>query len=185
MNGSKFSSSLLFLILGCFSRHISTIPKKQIYKKLSVIWDILSLPKEVVNFSQNPQLIAVLPGQVCQFELSAVPWQSQGSYMIPSLELACAQQAWSIERAHSCQPTPFHVDFLWVFSGQLQDFSSLKYNEYAGNMKHFTSPWPFVLWASVPPFIFLNYWKTGTEMVCDGPLVVFCMPLVSPSFPCL
>lgn len=59
INGSKFSFSLPFLILGYFSRCVSTIPKKWIYEQLSVIWDILSLPKEVVNITQYPRLIAV------------------------------------------------------------------------------------------------------------------------------
>lgn len=180
MNGSKFSSSLPFLILGYFSRCVSTIPKKWIYEQLAVIWDTLSLPKEVVNVTQYPHLIAVswpslLVWAQCRPKLRHLHDYQFGVSLCPT----------GLEHRKSCQPTPFHVDLLWMFSGQLQDFSSPKHNKHAGNMKHFTSPWPFMLWASVLPFIFHNYWKTGTEIVWGGSLVVFYMPLDSPSFPCL
>lgn len=49
-------------------------------------------------------------------------WSPSGSYVMPGLELAYAQQAWSSEGAHSRQPTPFHGDILWVLWGHLQGF---------------------------------------------------------------
>lgn len=69
---------------------------------------MLNLPNGAVNFSQNLHLIALLPSQVLVWAQCG----PDGSYVIPSLELACAQQAWSTGGAHSCQPTPFHEDIL-------------------------------------------------------------------------